>query len=52
MVFSAILYSPSPVSPPARGGEVVCRTASLIYFREKEMQSERHEVCLKYKGLE
>ncbi len=23
-----------------------------VYFREKEMQNQRHEVCLKYRGLE
>jgi hypothetical protein len=23
-----------------------------VYFRDKETQNQRHEVCLKYKGLE
>jgi hypothetical protein len=23
-----------------------------VYFREEETQNQRHEVCLKYKGLE
>ncbi len=22
-----------------------------VYFREKEMQNQRHEVCLNYKGI-
>jgi hypothetical protein len=34
------------------GGLVGCRTASLFYFGEKETQYQRHEVCLKYVGLE
>jgi hypothetical protein len=27
-------------------------THPIVYFPEKERQNQRHEVCLKYKGLE
>jgi len=31
---------------------VGCRTVFPVYFREKEIQNQRHEVCLNIKGLE
>ena len=46
-IFSYFIF-PLPFIPPARGGEGGCRTSSPIYFREAEMQNQRHEVCLNY----
>jgi len=34
-----------------RRHSVGCRTVFPVYFREKEMQNQRHEVCLNYKRI-
>jgi len=47
-----ILRRPTTVGLLRMTHSVGCRTSSLVCFREKEMQSERHEVCLKYRGLD
>jgi hypothetical protein len=40
------LSSPAPASGIFdRGGEGGCLTVFPLYFREKEMQIQRHEVC-------
>jgi hypothetical protein len=44
---------PPPLYPlPPGEGKASCRIVFPVYFREKEMQNQRHEVCLKFIGLE